>query len=65
MTDQRGTNFHFTLDSPARPDIYLLHFAAADATTLNFRFAIHKRVTIEFIAKPHLLHRLITKDDEW
>ncbi len=65
VTDQRGTNFHFTLDSPARPDVYLLHFAAADATTLNFRFAIHKRVILEFMAKPQLLHRLITKDDEW
>jgi hypothetical protein len=65
VTDERGTNFHFTLDSPGRPDAYLVHFAAADATSLNFRFAVHKRVTLEFVAKPQLLHRLITKDDEW
>lgn len=64
VTDQRGTNIYFTQASTVNTDAYLLDFAAADARTLNFRFAVHHRVTLEFLAKPQLLHTNIARD-EW
>lgn len=63
VTEPGGTNILFTRDTPAGVDAYLLDFKAADARALNFRFAIHHRVTLEFLAKPQLLNTNIARDD--
>lgn len=64
VTDHRGTKIAFAQASAANADAYVLDFAAAEAPTLNFRFAVHQRVTLEFLARPQLLHTNIAKD-QW
>lgn len=63
VTDQRGKEIAFQENSTGGVSGYVLYPFSTESQKLNLKFAVHQSVSLEFIAKPRLVHENIARPE--